>query len=214
MYGHLDDFDFSIIEECDKSKLDEREIYWIDYYKSTNPIYGYNTLIGGDIREHNRVLDQNQLNEIANLLATTDLTQTEIANKFGVGQRTVSSVNTGYYDLDIKYTFPIRDKKHVTGKVKELSDQKKIRLNGKDENWLGVCCVCGGECCTGANYCFSCFVKKNTVKRPTKEELEPLIGTKSFDKIGEVFGVSSTTVRRWCKYYKIPFLKKDLKNKT
>lgn len=213
MYGHLEEFDFSVVEECDQSKLNEREMYWIDYYKSTDPIYGYNILIGGDIREHNRILNQNQLNEIANLLATTDLTQTEIANKFGVGQRTVSSVNTGYYNLDTEYVFPIRDKKHVTGKVKELSDQKKIRLGGKDENWLGTCCVCGGKCYTGANYCFACFVKKNMIKRPTKEELEPLIGTMSFDKIGKTFGVSPTTVRRWCKYYELPFLKKDLKNK-
>lgn len=110
----------------------------VDYYKSTEPIYGYNILIGGDVSEHNRILGQNQLNEIANLLATTDLTQTEIANRFGVGQRTVSSVNTGYYNLDKKYIFPIRDKKHVTGKIKERVEQKKARLNGRDKGMTGI----------------------------------------------------------------------------
>ncbi len=169
MYGHLTDFIFSIIEECDESKLDEREIYWISYYKSTNPVYGYNILTGGNIREHNKILNQNQLNEIANLLATTDLTQTEIANRFGVGQRTVSSVNTGYYSLENIYNFPIRDKKHITGKVKERAERKRIRLNGRSEYMLGVCRACGGICSTGAEYCRSCRNKERALRRHNNE---------------------------------------------
>lgn len=44
-YGY-ENFEFTIIEECDKSKLNEREIYWIDYYKSFD--IGYNQTKGGD----------------------------------------------------------------------------------------------------------------------------------------------------------------------
>ena len=43
-YG-LDNFDFSIIEECAIEKLNEREIYWIKYYNSCEN--GYNLTIGG-----------------------------------------------------------------------------------------------------------------------------------------------------------------------
>ena len=43
-YG-LQNFSFDIIEECDRDKLDEREIYWIAFYDSYNN--GYNMTIGG-----------------------------------------------------------------------------------------------------------------------------------------------------------------------
>ena len=39
-------FSFEIIEECLKEKLDEREIYWIEYYNSMIP-NGYNQTSGG-----------------------------------------------------------------------------------------------------------------------------------------------------------------------
>lgn len=45
-YGY-DNFIPSEIEECDDSLLDEREIYWIAYYNTTNKQYGYNMTIGG-----------------------------------------------------------------------------------------------------------------------------------------------------------------------
>lgn len=43
-YG-VDNFDYEIIEECDKEKLDEREKYWIAYYNSKAE--GYNLTSGG-----------------------------------------------------------------------------------------------------------------------------------------------------------------------
>lgn len=43
-YG-IDNFSFNIIELCSQNLLDEREIYWIKYYKSYNS--GYNETIGG-----------------------------------------------------------------------------------------------------------------------------------------------------------------------
>lgn len=46
-YGEQN-FEFYIIEECSEEKLNEREIYWINYYKSYNNKYGYNMTLGGD----------------------------------------------------------------------------------------------------------------------------------------------------------------------
>lgn len=43
-YG-IDNFTFEIIEECDQSLLDEKEIYWIKYYNSYKE--GYNLTPGG-----------------------------------------------------------------------------------------------------------------------------------------------------------------------
>lgn len=43
-YGK-ENFDFSIIEECQQTKLNEREQYWIQFYDSFNS--GYNLTLGG-----------------------------------------------------------------------------------------------------------------------------------------------------------------------
>jgi len=52
-YG-FENFIFTQIEECKKEELDEKEKYWIKYYKSDNPNYGYNMTEGGqDIFNNN-----------------------------------------------------------------------------------------------------------------------------------------------------------------
>ena len=48
-YG-LEHFSISILEECDKKILDERERFWIEYYRSFK--YGYNATLGGDGRAY------------------------------------------------------------------------------------------------------------------------------------------------------------------
>jgi group I intron endonuclease len=45
-YGE-DNFEFSVIEECLEQELDDKEIYWIDYYHCCEAEYGYNSQIGG-----------------------------------------------------------------------------------------------------------------------------------------------------------------------
>ena len=43
-----DRFEFSVIEECGINELNEREIYWIAYYKTMDMQYGYNLCAGGN----------------------------------------------------------------------------------------------------------------------------------------------------------------------
>jgi hypothetical protein len=48
-YG-IENFSLDIIERCSSQKeLNEREIYWIAYYKSTDKKYGYNIDSGGNL---------------------------------------------------------------------------------------------------------------------------------------------------------------------
>lgn len=42
----IDNFSFEVIEECKSEELDQKEIYWINYYDSYNN--GYNMTLGGD----------------------------------------------------------------------------------------------------------------------------------------------------------------------
>jgi group I intron endonuclease len=45
-YG-LESFEFRTIEVCEESLLDQSEVYWINYFNSTNPNCGYNKVPGG-----------------------------------------------------------------------------------------------------------------------------------------------------------------------
>ncbi len=40
-------FKFEILEECEKSQLNDREVYWISYYKTMDDKCGYNLCEGG-----------------------------------------------------------------------------------------------------------------------------------------------------------------------
>ena len=51
-YGR-DNFSWEIIEEIDNDKLNDREIYWINYYNSYNN--GYNLTPGGDLPPRNDI---------------------------------------------------------------------------------------------------------------------------------------------------------------
>ena len=52
-YGEMN-FKFKILEYCSKQQLDEKEVYWINYYKSNNQKYGYNLESGGHKnKQHN-----------------------------------------------------------------------------------------------------------------------------------------------------------------
>lgn len=46
-YG-IENFEFAVLEECSPDKLNEKEIYWINYYNSFNQDYGYNLTLGGN----------------------------------------------------------------------------------------------------------------------------------------------------------------------
>ena len=46
-YGE-DSFEFNVLEPCEPSMLNSNEVWWIEYFDSTNREKGYNHTIGGD----------------------------------------------------------------------------------------------------------------------------------------------------------------------
>lgn len=107
-YG-LNNFLFEVIEECDD--LDSREIYWIKYYQSNNPSYGYNCTSGGQHSAPIKII-QETAKEIQFLLINTNLTQQQIANKFNVSQRLISYINNGELWLSKELSYPLRKNKN------------------------------------------------------------------------------------------------------
>lgn len=94
--------------------------------------------------------------------------------------------------------------------------------HSQTENYCGqankapkyFCEMCGKEKKTkNAKYCPNCSAKmSHKVKHPEKEQLiEKLKELKSFLAVGQLYGVSDNTIRKWCKGFGIPDKKKELK---
>lgn len=186
-YG-MDNFKFEILEECLVDKLDEREIYWIDYYDSYNT--GYNNTTGGQGWPNAIIkISKEDLKIIYDLLQNSSIPQREIAKRFNVGEDTISEINNGKSRVQIGYTYPLRN-------------------NRKEKNY---CIDCGREITASALRCNICDRKRHRVaERPSREELKLLIRTKPFTQIGVIFNVSDNAVRKWCINYNLPRTKKEI----
>lgn len=88
-YG-LANFRFEVLEECERESLNNREIFYIQKYESSNPDFGYNISNGGagtSATDFNSCLKTKDILEIYKLLETTQLSEQEIAEKFKISQR-------------------------------------------------------------------------------------------------------------------------------
>ncbi len=99
---------------------------------------------------------------------------------------------------------------HQTGSLTKLDDGTYI-----SEIKYNNCQKCG-NLTMNKNFCSDeCYYfYKRIAVRPTKEELEKLIIKYSFVSLGKMFNVSDNAIRKWCKFYNLPFRKKDLNNKN
>ena len=87
-YG-VDKFYIKTLEICNVKVLDEREIYYIDLYNSTDKSKGYNVSIGGNTpRFKRKVLS---ISELINLYVQEEFTLEEIAKKFNVSRYIIST---------------------------------------------------------------------------------------------------------------------------
>lgn len=138
-YG-IDNFKFEVIEKCERELLNEKEVYWIKFYDSTDPDKGYNIATGGEENQHGVLLTREQANEIKKTLMETSLSFSKIAKPYNVNPQTVSDINSGktWNFGDIKY--PIR----------EVVLPKKEKV---------FCIDCGAEIHYRSTRCKKCYDK-------------------------------------------------------
>lgn len=213
-YG-LENFSFEVLEECSVQELNEKEINYISKYNSNDSSFGYNQSPGGHQKDPNaKRLNEEQIEEIYNLLFSTFLTEAEIGGLFNVGQRTISKINTGEAYFNSKKEYPIRSKE------KGLQIHSLSRLNNYySSNSIKpkICKYCGEIFYSkekDQNFCsVNCAnLAKRIVERPTREILKQEIREQSFLSLSKKYGVSDNAIRHWCKNYKLPFRKKEIKN--
>ena len=102
-----------------------------------------------------------------------------------------------------------------------LSQKEQERKEKKQSKKENTCRICGSPISDDAVLCVFCYKreKAQASKRISKDLLkEEILSVKnkktSFVQLGKKYGVTDNTIRKWCKYYNLPFKVNDLKNLT
>jgi len=93
-YG-IENFTFSIIEEIDETLLNEREIYWIKYYDSTDRKRGYNKTFGGDGMRATLEIRLKISNSLLNVKHSDERRKNSSLSKLGVKHSPEHNKNIG-----------------------------------------------------------------------------------------------------------------------
>ena len=203
-YG-ISNFSFEIIEECSVDELNEKEKYWIKFYKCE-----YNQTVGGDAQVTHSKLTLKQVLEIQQRLVEDKdgiLSHKELASEYGVHKDTIRDINVGrtWYNENLEY--PLHYSQY---------DANKPNSSKKSFNF---CIECGKQIFKTSIRCTACenqIRKKNSAdnSRISREELKQRIRTETFVNIGKDFSVTDNTIKKWCKRFNLPFKKSDIKKYT
>lgn len=101
-----------------------------------------------------------------------------------------------------------REEHHAEMAITHQPYKVDTYMNLSGPKSTGKCPTCKTEV-FGTKYCShacSCDSRRR-VKRPNREELEELIKTTPFTRIGEKYGVSDTAIRKWADHYGIKWKK-------
>lgn len=184
----LENFIFSIIEECSKENLDDKEKEWINFYDSYKN--GYNQTLGGQsLKAHGTKLTQIQIEEITELLKNTKISINNIANKYNVHPCTITHINTGKTWFRQNLVYPIRERNNKTC----INCGKKLKSNN-------------------SILCKECYIKSIQLEIPSKEELKNKIRKlESFEEVASYYDkIGTSIIRTWCKRYNLPTIKKEI----
>lgn len=131
----IENFYYEILEETEN--YDERECYWIKFYNSRLP-YGYNCAPGekssgvGIEASCACIKSSETLEQIVSDLMIGEKSQVEIAKKYNVSHKIISTINRGTTYRIPGITYPIRQK------IRDLSTKKvnRIKTDLKSNKYL------------------------------------------------------------------------------
>lgn len=124
-YG-INNFFFEIIELCDKTKLDERERYWIEYYHSYDRKIGYNESKGGQGYNSERYhIEQYDLN--GNFIKEWDSVY-----------EAAKELNTSITNIRYCILYPDKQKSAAGFQWKRKGDSRLIKKYSRNYNLKGL----------------------------------------------------------------------------
>lgn len=154
-YG-IENFSFEVIEETESPN--ERENYWILFYKSNDLNRGYNYFFAEKEHPHYKELDEKTILQIRQMLIETELSCADIAKKFKIkSEQSIQQINKGitYYHQD--WSYPLRlnrnDKAQLKAKqvIKDLKETsltfQEIALKNGYKNSSTISQINSGERC-------------------------------------------------------------------
>lgn len=96
-------------------------------------------------------------------------------------------------------------------KAKEID----VLVESVKQKQIFYCKKCGKEIWQGSTHCPECAkIVSRTVERPSREELKVLIRTVPFTRIGQQFGVTDNSIRKWCVAMGLPSKSTEIKKYT
>lgn len=129
-YG-VDKFYVETLEICDIDSLDEREMYYINLYDSTEKSKGYNVSIGGNTPRFKR--KTLSISELVDLYINKQFPLAKIAEKFGVSRYIITTelINAGISIRD-RHVSAEKVSKIDTGLIKEaIANTTSLRAAAK-----------------------------------------------------------------------------------
>lgn len=125
-YG-IDNFDFSIIEECNQEELNNKEIYWVKYYNSFEN--GYNQTLGGNTNPLLYKISNEDLLNLIEDLKKENLSNNFIANKYNISEPYLHLINIGKARKLDNIEYPIRFCINKTSYEESLLIKKDLQDN-------------------------------------------------------------------------------------
>lgn len=122
-YGE-DKFYIELLEECLAEELNEREVYWISYFNSTDSKFGYNMSIGGNVTRTTTELNK----ELILSMFNSGIPAYKIANLIHTG---VPNITKLLRDNNIAYG-------RVLQKVTEDEEKEIIELYKSGYRTMGI----------------------------------------------------------------------------
>lgn len=182
-YG-FENFDFEVVEECEKEELNDKEVYYISHYNSVYP-KGYNISVGGTSPNPQK-LTYSDVEEIKEKLRNNQSPEKQIAQEYGVTLGTISSINVGRSWRNPNERYPIRSHE-------EISTYKKYRY----------CVNCGAKRPDNSKQgmCIDCWKKARRKFMPSEFDLSELLKNNSQEAVGRMFGVTGKAVSKWREKY-------------
>lgn len=126
-------FWFEILE-TQIENYNDREQYWIQYYKSLSP-NGYNILIGGEEPPRHQgdnhpgvKISDAQVELLKQDLRETDIPLSQLAKKYNISKKHVLRINQGLSREQLNETYPIRKCPNTNGKLTEEQVDEIIEL--------------------------------------------------------------------------------------